>query len=316
MPGIGVVTNPRSKANRRDPAGMHRLAYLLGARGETQATGSLDDLYRAAEQFKAAGIDVLGIHGGDGTLHVTLSAFIQVYGDTPLPAVAILGGGTLNTIMRGLRIRGEPQSILYQVIERYHEGRELPTIERPVMRIGAQHGFIFGTGLIANFLEAYYATGKPSPTTGALLLVRAAASALVRGRFARGLARRLDARVRVDGNAWPWTDYCTVTCGTVPEIGIGFAPYARCMESVQHFAYVGFHCQPNEIVWELPRIYRGQAVAPSKAESGLAREMILEADEPMKYMIDGDLHTHEGGPLTIAAGPVLRIVVPDGDVAL
>jgi diacylglycerol kinase (ATP) len=316
MPGIGVVTNPRSKANRRDPAGMHRLAYLLGTRGEAQATSSLDDLYRVAEQFKAAGIDVLGIHGGDGTLHVTLTAFIRTYGDTPLPRIAILGGGTLNTIARGLGIRGAPQSILYQVIEQYHLGHELRTIERPVMRIGDAYGFIFGNGLIANFLEAYYATGKPSPTTGALLLARGAASALVRGGFARQLARRLRARVTVDGKLWPWDDFCTVTAGTVPEIGLGFAPYARCLESLSHFAYVGFHCQPNELVWELPRIYRGQPVKATKAESGLAREMIIEADTEVKYIIDGDLHTQPPGPLRVSTGPTLRIVVPDGGVDL
>jgi diacylglycerol kinase (ATP) len=316
MPGIGVVTNPRSKANRRDPAGMTRLAYLLGTRGEAQATGSLDDLYRVAEQFKAAGIDVLGIHGGDGTLHVTLTAFLKVYGETPLPRVAILGGGTLNTIARGLAIRGAPQSILYQVIEQYHQGLELRTIERPIMRIGDQYGFIFGNGIIANFLEAYYATGKPSPTTGAWLLLRAAASALVRGRFARQLARRLRARVSVDGKAWSWDDYCTITCGTVPEIGIGFRPYARCMESVQHLAYVGFHCPPNEVVWELPRIYRGETVKASKAESGLGRELVIEAEGETRYIIDGDLHTQPPGPLTVAVGPTLQIIVPDGELDL
>ena len=316
MPGIGVVTNPRSKANRRDPAGMHRLAYLLGTRGEAQATGSIDDLYRVAEQFKAAGIDVLGIHGGDGTLHVTLTAFIKTYGDTPLPRIAILGGGTLNTIARGLGIRGAPQSILYQVIEQYHQGLELKTLSRPVMHIGDQYGFIFGNGIIANFLEAYYATGKPSPTTGALLLVRGAASALVRGSFARRLARRLHARVAVDGKAWPWTDFATITCGTVPEIGIGFAPYARCMESVQHFAHVGFHCQPNDIVWELPAIYRGRPVAASKAESGLAREMVIETDAEVPYIIDGDLHTQKPGALRVSMGPVLQIIVPGAGVDL
>ncbi len=316
MPGIGVVTNPRSKANRRDPAGMHRLAYLLGTRGEAQATGSLDDLYRAAERFKAADIDVLGIHGGDGTLHVTLTAFIQVYGAAKLPKIAILGGGTLNTIARGLRIRGAPNEILYQVIERYHDGGEFKTIERPIMQVGEQYGFIFGNGIIAHFLEAYYATGKPSPTTGALLLLRAAASALVRGSFSRRLCRRLAARVTVDGQAWPHTDFATITAGTAPEIGIGFAPYARCMESIQHFALVGFHCQPNEIIWELPRIYRGRPVAASKAVSGLAREMVIECDSPVPIVIDGDLHTQPAGPLSVRPGPVLDVIVPESQVDL
>ena len=316
MPGIGVVTNPRSKANRRDPAGMRRLAYLLGTRGEAQATSSLDDLYRAAEQFKAAGIDVLGIHGGDGTLHVTLTAFIHVYGETPLPKIAVLGGGTLNTIARGLKIRGAPNEILYQVVERYHESGRFETLQRPIMQIGEHYGFIFGNGLIANFLEAYYATGKPSPSTGALLLARAAGSALLQTQFTRRLGRRLQVRVSVDDRAWDWPDYATITAGTVPEIGIGFAPYARCMETLEAFAYVGFHCHPNQIVTELGRIYRGQAIDPKKAESGLAQHMVIETDGEIPYIIDGDLHRQAPGKLDVRVGPTLEIIVPDGDIDL
>jgi diacylglycerol kinase family enzyme len=316
MPGIGVVTNPRSKANRRDPAGMRRLAYLLGTRGEAQATESLDDLYRAAEQFRAAGIDVLGIHGGDGTLHVTLTAFIQVYGLTPLPKIAILGGGTLNTIARGLRIRGRPNDILYQVIERNHEGKPFTTIARPIMQIGEKYGFIFGNGLIAHFLEAYYATGRPSPSTGALLLGRAAASAVFGTGFTRRLCRRLEVDVTVDGKRWAEHDFATITCGTVPEIGIGFAPYARCMGTLEKFALVGFHCQPTQLVWELPKIYRGQTVAASKAETALAREMLIESAAEIPYVIDGDLHRQPAGTLRVATGPVLEIIVPDGGIDL
>jgi diacylglycerol kinase family enzyme len=88
------------------------------------------------------------------------------------------------------------------------------------------------------------------------------------------------------------------------------------MESVQHLAYVGFHCQPNDLVWELPRIYRGEAVKASKAESGLGREMTIESDEETKYIIDGDLHTQPPGPLRVGVGPTLSIIVPDGELDL
>src|SRR5262245_26600804 len=106
---------------------MRELAYLLGSRGSAEATRSIDDLYRAAEEFKAADIDVLGINGGDGTIHVTLTAFLQVYGGAAFPKVALLRGGTLNTVARGLGIFGDSQDLLYDVTDRYRRGVDLVT---------------------------------------------------------------------------------------------------------------------------------------------------------------------------------------------
>jgi diacylglycerol kinase family enzyme len=308
MPGIGVVTNPRSKANKRDPAGMYRLGYLLGSKGEAAATKSLDDLVRVAEEFKAAGIDVLGINGGDGTIHVTVTTFIKVYGDAPLPKIAILRGGTLNTIAVGLGIKGTPNEILYEVIDRYHQGLPLPTVDRPVMQINDKYGFIFGNGLIANFLEAYYATGRPSPATGAWLLARTVASALWRGPFVRRVFRRLHAHVTVDGEAWARTDFATITCATVPELGLGFAPYYRCWESTEAFPVLGIHAAPVGLALSLPRIYRSKPMRRDRAISAMARQLTIVTDEEVPYTIDGDLHRGKG-EMVIKTGPVLKLIV-------
>jgi diacylglycerol kinase (ATP) len=313
VPGIGIITNPRSRSNKKNPEGMQKLAYLVGTRGAAAATRSLDDLYRAAEEFKAAGIDILGINGGDGTLHVTLTAFLRVYGDAPFPAVAILGGGTLNTIARGLGIRGRPEDLLYAVIDGYHAGEEIPSIQRPILRVGAdQYGFIFGNGLVANFLEEYYATGKPSPATGAKLLFRTVGSAIFRTALIKRLFRRWRGQVTVDGERWARTDFATLTCATVPEIGIGFKPFYRCFEQPETFAFLGIHGGPLAVAAELPRIFRGRAMRRDRAISVVPRRVDIESDEPWGYIIDGDSYPAKPGQtsLTVTAGPTLKILTP------
>jgi diacylglycerol kinase (ATP) len=310
MPGIGVITNPRSRVNKKDPSKMQKLGYLLGSRGSAEATRSLDDLYRAAEEFKQAGIDILGINGGDGTIHVTLSAFLKVYGDAPFPKVAILRGGTLNTIASGIGItRGKPQDLLYTVIDRYHTGEELRVVERNILQVGEAYGFIFGNGLIANFLGAYYATGKPSPMMGAKVLARTIASIIFRTKFAKHLFRRFHGRVVVDGEVWAREDFVTLTAATVPEIGLGFKPFYRCDEKPDHFALVGIHCSPIGVALDLPRIHRGQPMKRHKAISAIPREVTIESDEPFAYTIDGDLY--EGATsLVLKTGPKLQLIVP------
>jgi diacylglycerol kinase family enzyme len=307
LPGIGVITNPRSRVNKRDPAKMRQLGYLLGSRGAAEATKSLDDLYRAAEEFKAAGIDILGINGGDGTIHVTLSAFLQVYGSAPFPKVAILPGGTLNTIAAGLGIRGKPQEMLYEVIDRYHQGEELPVVECNTLQVGERHGFLFGNGVVANFLEAYYATGKPSPIMGAKVLGRTVASVLFRTAFARKLLKRFVGQVTVDGEVWARRDFVTVMGGTVPEIGLGFKPFYRYREKADHFPLIGIHCKPLALVRDLSRIHRGMPMRRDKVISTVAREALLQSDEPFSYTIDGDLYTG-ATELRLAIGPRLGLI--------
>ena len=67
MAGIGVVLNPRSGRNLHDPTAALRLARRLGDKGVVREARSIDELYRIAEDFRRAEIDVLAISGGDGT---------------------------------------------------------------------------------------------------------------------------------------------------------------------------------------------------------------------------------------------------------
>lgn len=309
MPGIGVVTNPRSRVNKRDPSKMVTLAYLLGSQGAAEATKSLDDLYRVAETFKAAQIDILGINGGDGTIHVTLTAFLKVYGGAPFPKVAILRGGTLNTIAKGLGIKGETQQILYDVIDRYHQGEELKTVSANVLQVNDQYGFIFGNGLVANFLDAYYSTGKPSPMTGATTLLRTIGSAILGTAFTKRLFRRFRGKVTADGETWAREDFVTITAATVPEIGLGFAPFYRCSERPGHFALLGLHASPLAISRDLWRIWRGKPMRRDKAISVVAQDVRIETDEELLYTIDGDLHRGKGD-LTVRTGPAIDIIIP------
>jgi diacylglycerol kinase (ATP) len=309
VPGIGVITNPRSKANKRNPLKMRQLAYLLGTRGATEATRSIDDLYRAAEEFKAAGIDILGINGGDGTIHVTLTAFLKVYGTDPFPKVAILRGGTLNTIARGLGIHGDTQELLYDVIDKYHQGEELVTVERNILQVGEDFGFIFGNGIIANFLDAYYASGAPSPWMGFKMLMHAVGSAMIRGSFSKRIFKRFAGHVTVDGERWAREDFLTLAASTVPEIGLGFRPFYRYDEKPGHFPLVGFHTTPFGMCTALPTVFRGKAVRRDKCISVVTKDVDIQSEEPWSYTVDGDMHAGVKS-LRIRTGPVLHLIVP------
>jgi diacylglycerol kinase family enzyme len=310
VPGIGVVTNPRSRMNKRDPASMRKLGYLIGSRGSAEATRDLDDLYRVAEEFKRAEIDILGINGGDGTIHHTLTAFVKTYGEQPLPAVAILRGGTMNTIANSYGIKGDPARLLFEVVDKYHNNEPFDMLEKEILAVGDAYGCIFGTGIIYNFLEAYYGTGNPSPSVAAKLILRAVASALVGGPLVRRMTRRFRARVTVDGDTWARDDFLSVAAACVEQIGLGFRPFYRWQQQ-SAFQILGIHA-PSALgfISELPRIHRGRPMRRDKVIDAVAREVVFENDGPIEYIIDGDSYTADRR-LRLGLGPKLRFLRPN-----
>jgi len=313
MGGIGIVNNPRSRRNQRDPEIARHLRNVLDQDGEVVDASTPDELDRAVERLRAARIDVLGVNGGDGTGHLVLSAFARAYGTEPLPRLLLLKGGAMNTVAHAHAIRGGAERILRRVLARLRVGLPLRTVERDLLRVEAdggppRYGFIFGTGVVVTFLEAYYRCGHPSPVAAAALLIRAVGSAVANGRFAASLVRRERLRVTTDGDEWPDASYLTLAAASVPEIGFGFRVFARCDEQPGFFHAVGVHGSPMQIVRALPRIRRGRPWRRRVAQDEVARELSLEGDAP-RYTIDGDLYA-AAGVVRVATGPGIEVVLP------
>jgi diacylglycerol kinase (ATP) len=322
MSGIGVVLNPRSRKNQRNPRAAYRLARQLGDQGVVRQVRSLDELYRTAEDFKRFDIDVLGISGGDGTNHVTITGFLDVYAggkilasheESPLPQLAFLRGGTMNTVANSIGVRrGRPEGLLGRLIRAYAERATQPlaNVERHVMRIGEHYGFLFGTGVVYGYLAEYYRGGEPSPLVAAKTLLRGVGSTLVRGQTIRRMARPFRGAVTLDdGTEWPERDYLSIAGGTIDQIGLNFRPFYRYAERPGAFHLLGIYATPFQFVVDLPRIQRAQPMRPGKTlEATPRRASVRSADGVMRYMIDGDLH-EKRGEVTVTVGPRVKILV-------
>lgn len=319
MPGIGVVLNPRSRRNLRDPRAADRLARRLGDAGVVRQANSIDELYRIAEDFRRDDIDVLAISGGDGTNHVTLTGFLDVYGGHTMPQVALLRGGTMNTVANSVGVRhGRPEGLLGRLIRDYAQQASMPleNVERHVMRIApadgskAHYGFLFGTGVVHGFLAEYYAGGDPTPLVAAKVLARGIGSAMIGGQTIRRMAKPFRGSVTLgDGTSWEERDYLAVAAGTIAHIGLNFKPFHRYDEAPGHFHLLGIHTTPWSFVKDLPRIHRGEPMRPGKTfEALLKRTVVRSADGHMRYMIDGDLHEARGD-VEVTIGPKVKLVV-------
>ena len=308
MSGIGIISNPFSRKNRKSPGRVEALQRIVGDAGLVVSSGSAEEVSEIVRRFKDARIEILGINGGDGSNHVVLSALVQEYGDTPLPRIAFLRGGTMNTISNACGIRGSQVRILTNLVQKHRAGEPFETLFRNTLRVGDRHGFIFGNGLILSFLVEYYGTGNPSPWTAAMVLSRMVGSALVQGKLASKLGTSIRARVIVDGQSWPWDSYTAVLAATIEQIGLGFKPFFRCEERPHSFHLLGVLCSPAGIAAELPRIYRGKKPSPQRIKETVAERVEIHSEVPLPFILDGD----EQAPiqhLILTVGPRIEIVV-------
>jgi diacylglycerol kinase family enzyme len=294
----------------------------LGDQGVVREARSIDELHRIAEDFRRDDIEVLAISGGDGTNHVTLTGFFDVYGGATLPQVALLRGGTMNTVANSVGVhRGRPEGILGRLLRDYAQRAALPLaqVERHVMRIGpcdagegqkTHYGFLFGTGVVAGFLSEYYRGGQPTPLVAAKTLARGIGSAFIGGEMIRRMAKPFRGSVEFDGGTkWEERNYLAVAAGTIAHVGLNFKPFHRYDEQPGRFHMLGIHASPVGFVHELPRIHRAEPMRPGKAYEALStRAVVRSAEGMLRYMIDGDLH-EANGEVEVTVGPRVKLIV-------
>lgn len=313
MPGIGIITNPNSRRNRKNPERVERLGYIMGDDHDRhELTQHPDDIVEVAERFKDHGVEILALNGGDGTNHVTLTTFIEVYGDEPLPKIAFLRGGTMNTISNAVGVKGTPGTILLNVSEKYYLGQPFEVSERRILRVEYDgqtvYGFIFGNGLIYGFLDAYYSHSNPSPWVAFTTLVKALGSVAVNGEIAQRMFAPFRAEITVDGETWEQGDHTAVVASSIEQIGLGFRPFVRCRQDPQKFNLLGIRANAVEFAMQLPRIRMGKPPSSEKVRSELAHEVVFTSDQTINFTIDGDLH-QANGPVRMTTGPKLEIIL-------
>jgi hypothetical protein len=153
---IGLIINPRSHANKSRPLDL-AAAQARHPELRAAAPADLSALRETLVDFAEAGVDLLIVCGGDGTLRDVLSAFPPAYAATP-PELAILSAGNTNLAARVLGSAGSGDAALDRLLRAADAGR-LQRKTCPVLEVSWPDepgrppllGFLFGT---AGFTEA------------------------------------------------------------------------------------------------------------------------------------------------------------------
>ena len=310
MSGIGVIINPYSRSHKKDPNRRDRLGFIIGDKGSCHITESLDDVRKLAREFKKKNIEILGISGGDGTNHVTLTIFLEEYKEKPLPKIALLRGGTMNNLANELGLKGDTEKILSNLILNYHSGNNLPYREIDLLKVNGFYGFVFGCGLITRFIKIYMeGTVEPTPQKGLKLLAHAVASALVGGRFSKELCRRFDAEITIDGKKMPFKNYTMLFAGTMETLGFNFRPLYRVHDCEGQFQLVGISSTQRQLLYTLlPQAVFAKPSNSNRCVDEIGKTAVIEFDQPQKYILDGDFPEDAVKRIEIGIGQRLKFI--------
>lgn len=156
---IGLISNPHSRRNR---SVLGKISDIVAEHPNIhhQITQNSDDVDAALEKLASAGVEVVAINGGDGTVARALTSLLQRQPFKNQPAVIMLPGGTTNmnasdSGMTGNLLKNVQRLIDWSVYDQHHARSK----QRPVLRVdGAVSGtpacgMCFGAGAITQGIE-------------------------------------------------------------------------------------------------------------------------------------------------------------------
>jgi diacylglycerol kinase family enzyme len=307
---VGVVVNPNALGVRRDPSIARRLREVLGDDGEVFETHTPVELRAAVDALADRGCDLVCICGGDGTNLSTISRLIERMGEDRLPRLAILRGGTVNTVAKNLGIRGTPVEMLARIVARVRAGEPLDDVGQDLIAVNGMHGFLFAAGMGARFLEAYYGAPAQGVAAAGALAARTIASSLLQGSYARWLFHPVEIELHADGERVPIERARLVVISTVRDVGIGMRVAWRAGTTPGRFHLVASALPTRAMALQLHKVVAGRRLAsdgPTHADR-LAARVELRFAGPQSFTLDGELF--RGDHVTVGIGPRVRIVIP------
>jgi diacylglycerol kinase family enzyme len=286
-----LIVNPN--ATSTTPAGRDLLAHALESRVKltvlhTDHRGHAIEIGRDAAR---EGVDVLIVHGGDGTVNEVVNGILEVAEPgADAPAVGVVPGGSANVFARALGISPDPIEATNQLVDLLSEYRRGKAWRRIGLMDCGERWAVFTAGMgvdgdVVAAVEAQRAKGRA--VTASRYIRVAIREVLASARKDPSLTLHLPDREPVPGvhfafvsNSSPWTYANTRPVWTNPtttfETGVGvFAT-----TSMNVWANLGL---VRRMLSKKPRIEAKHLIR----DDDLAW-LRVTSDEPVACQIDGD----------------------------
>ncbi len=306
-----MLVNPQAGLTKADSRGLER---VLAGRGFVAEAGSPEELRRFVGEVYREGIGVVCVCGGDGTLGRLATALVGDPAPGDIPAIAPIGGGTMNTIARSLGLGTTmPAAALEQLLR---GGTRVKRVARCTIRVDAEGaesrlGFMFGAGVPARFLRLYEQGDRLGALRAARVLVELVGSASIGGSAVRELFAPVAGEVAIDGVDTGLGRISMVYAAVIDDIGLGFRPTPRAPFESARFEILAADARPADLIKALPRLRFGDGIGGDPWVDVCAESAAVRLQDPMEYMIDGDVEPPVR-KLRLSTGPSFELHLAAG----
>lgn len=322
---IDLIVNTTARRYESAPSLVNELRAASHGHAVFHATRDLAELSHVCAEAARARSDLVVLTGGDGSLMAGTSALAQAFGGSP-PRIGFLPAGTAAIVSKNWGIRGDPVILLRRILA---SGRALRSEKHPTLLVRAETsdgveervGFIFGTGLVAKFFDAYYADGARGNAGAAKLVARIFAESFVGGPFARQVLDPLPCTIEVDGRELAPRAFSLVCASVVRDVGLHMVVNHRAGEDPERPHLVASALPSRELGWRMPLVIAGKPIGGEGAFDDLVtrfsvrfprqtkgRERSDDAEAEGPYVLDGDML--RASAVHVSAGPALDVVKP------
>ncbi|MBF6469551.1 diacylglycerol kinase family lipid kinase [Nocardia beijingensis] len=307
-----LIVNPN--ATSTTPATRDLLAHALESRTQltvahTQHRGHAAELAQWAATNE---MDLIVVHGGDGTVNETINGFLPLPvlddGQAWLPRLGVIPGGSANVFARALGISPDPVTATNQLIDLL----TLDADRRIGLGLADDRWFCFsaGVGLDADVCEAIDASRARGRTATPARYVRTTVRQFFRAKRKEPSVRiEIPGREPVDGvhyafvtNTTPWTYLNATPVHTNPstrfETGLGV------------FAVRSMSVAPTLLLARQLLAANGNPKSRNLFREDDVPAVRIESKEPIGLQIDGDFIGKRNVVDFTAVPDVLAVVAP------
>ncbi|WP_394833214.1 hypothetical protein LVJ94_42595 [Pendulispora rubella] len=310
-----VIVNRRARHLRSEGALYRTLTQPThgGSPRKVYETRSFDELDRAARDIaaKANGADRVVLAGGDGSYMAGITALERAFGERPLPSIALAPGGTVATVARNWGLSGPTEPYAARLLAAVDHGAAQTTL-RPTLRVrdaqgGNRVGFIFGTGLVSQFFDVYYASPHQGYAGAARIVARIFAGSLTGGKLAQKVLTPLPCTLSVDGETQLPNAYSLVVASVVRNLGLSMRVLYRAGEDPNRVHLVASPLGAKRLGPQMPLVLAGKPLRGRDHIDRLAGSFRVTFTGPVDaYVLDGDVLRAPW--VEVAAGPTLRVL--------
>jgi diacylglycerol kinase family enzyme len=306
MGKTGIIINPNAKKFRTKKSSLKSYTSINSDLLTIRATESADDIAAIIHEFKKDKCSYIGVAGGDGTLHLAVTELIKIYDPGKVPPLLILREGTMDNVARTIKLNGRGPDLIRRLLWAIENNKKIEIHSRDTIKIDDRYCFLFGTGIVANFLNEVY-SGKEK---GLVRNIQVAFSA-----FAEGIRNEqngrifswMDGEIHVDNEMIKINPVNGILAGTVEHIGMGFSPLITAGTVNNTFQLLITAMSPLKLLKNLNKIRTGQIIDDEGYLNTSCRKLKLIYNSDFDYTMDGDMYRAEK-ELLVETGPAIKLI--------